>query len=63
MVLHSLGSLQHSGCRSLPPPDITFPLATLDLEYEHGGAVHQLHEDEHADAQEAKLQGGPGARS
>ena len=43
----SLGPLQHSGRKSLPPPDITFPLARLNLEYQHGDPVHQL-EDENA---------------
>jgi hypothetical protein len=47
LVLHSLGSLQHSGRRCLPPADITFPLAKLNLEYQHGDPVHQL-EDENA---------------
>ena len=28
LVLHSLGSLRHSGRKCLPPPDITFPLAS-----------------------------------
>jgi hypothetical protein len=47
VILHSLGSLQHAGRKSMPPPDVTFPLATLDLEYQHGDPVHQL-EDETA---------------
>ena len=46
LVLHSLGSLQHAGRRCLPPPDITFPLAILDMNYKHGAAVHHLEEEE-----------------
>jgi len=42
LVLHSLGSLQHSGHASLPPPDITFPLAELNLEYQLGAPVHRF---------------------
>jgi hypothetical protein len=42
LVLHSLGSLQRSGRTSLPPPDITFPLAELNLEYQLGAPVHRF---------------------
>lgn len=42
MVLHSLGSLQHAGRRCLPPPDVTFPLADLNLLYGPGAPVHRL---------------------
>ena len=49
ILLHSLGSLQHAGRRRLTPPDITFPLATLDLKYQHGEAVHRLREDNCSD--------------
>jgi hypothetical protein len=30
LVLHSLGPLQHSGRKSMTPPDITFPTAKLN---------------------------------
>jgi len=41
LVVHSLGSLQHAGCRSLAPPDITFPVAELNLKYGHGAPVNR----------------------
>jgi len=42
LVLHSLSPLQHSGRGSMPPPDITFPLAELNLDYQRGAPVHRL---------------------
>jgi hypothetical protein len=55
LVLHSLASLQHSGRRCLPPSDITFPLAELDLDYTQGAPVHRLAEDaEDVDSEEAR---------
>ncbi len=42
MVLHSLGSLQHTGRPCVPPSDVTFPLAELNLDYSAGARVHRL---------------------
>lgn len=42
MVFHSLGSLQHAGRPSLPPPDVTFPRAELSLSYRRGDPVHRV---------------------
>jgi hypothetical protein len=46
LVLHSLGSLKHAGRKCLPPPDITFPPARLNLEYRHGAPVHRVVSEE-----------------
>lgn len=46
LVLHSLASLQHAGRRSLPPPDVTFPVARLNLEYRHGDPVHAFEQED-----------------
>ena len=41
MIFHSMAGLQRSGHRYLPPPDVTFPLAKLDL-WHPGGAVNRI---------------------
>lgn len=37
-----MGSLQHAGRKSLPPPDVTFPMAELNLEYKRGDPVNRF---------------------
>jgi hypothetical protein len=41
-LLHSMGSLQHAGRKSLPPPDVSFHLGELNLEYKLGDPVNRL---------------------
>lgn len=41
-LFHSMGSLQHTGRKSLPPPDVTFPRAKLNLEYKLGDPVNRF---------------------
>lgn len=50
LILHSLGTLQHAGRPILPPPDITFPVAELDLEYRSGAPLHRATHDPDAPA-------------
>ncbi len=41
MIFHSMAPLQGSGRTYLPPADVTFPLAELDI-WHAGGPVNRL---------------------
>lgn len=46
-VFHSLASARSNGGRPpLPPPDVTFPLASLELDWREGESVSRFVDDE-----------------